>query len=128
MVYYCDNKRTEDFLLFRDENKFFAWLCKILKPEYNYLEERYDRENDEERSWFDLTITEQEWLNDVWERNCETGGGDYEVREFYTKSKCPECISFDTDYRFYDEDGKELLEENGDDLSDNSESSTTITF
>lgn len=108
MVYYNDNKDKTDMILVHNENKFFEWLCEILRPEYNYLdrhENGYDTNSDKEVSWWELGETEREWLEDLIDKN----GGSFEVREFYTKSKLPECFSCEVEYHWW-LDGEEMTD------------------
>lgn len=113
MVHEFDNKDTScGFIAFKNQNKFFDWLCECLRPEFReQLKDYYNREDDSELSWFALSEIERDWLEDVWSHYTEIGFTDHEVREFYTKSRNPECISFTTEVRFWDDNGNEVTNE-----------------
>ncbi len=112
MVYECDNKDTScGFVAYKAQNKFFDWLHACLRPEYrDQLKDHYDRNDDSELSWFTLSEIERDWLENVWSHYSETGFTYYEVRDFYTESRNPECISFIPEVRFWDDSGNEVTD------------------
>lgn len=113
MVYTYDQKDlTHGATIFRRENKFFDWLGEVLRPEYKeFPRDHYDPGNDAETSWFDLTAVERAWLDDVLASYSASGCGEYEVSTTETASRNPECISLEVTERFWDDDGREVTDE-----------------
>lgn len=64
---------------------FKEWLIRVLKPEY----------------WWETTF--DEWCESAYHSYCNSGSPSIEVDHLYTKSKCPECYSFDVECT-YDEE------------------------
>ena len=64
---------------------FKEWLIRVLKPEY----------------WWETTF--DEWCESAYDSYCNSGSPSIEVDNWSTKSKCPECYSFDVEWT-YDEE------------------------
>ena len=65
--------------------KFKAWLIRVLKPE----------------CWWETTF--DLWCESVYDSYCNSASTLFEVDHLSTKSKCPECYSFDIE-EIYDEE------------------------
>ena len=66
---------------------FKAWLIDVLKPEY----------------WFDTESVFDKWCESALDSYFNSGSPGIEVEQWYTKSKRPECYSFDIE-TIYDEE------------------------
>lgn len=108
MLYYCNHKTLsfdadDSICIIHNEQKYFAWLVEILKPEHakylEHIDDGYNANSDEERSWHDLGEVEQAWLEDVF-KSAANGGSSVEVSQFDTKSRLPEIYDFGIDYHY----------------------------
>ena len=61
---------------------FKEWLIRVLKPE----------------CWWETTF--DLWCEDVWRSYCNSGSPSFEVDHLSTKSKLPECYSFEAEERY----------------------------
>lgn len=113
MIYLHDHKELDfnadgSLTVIHNEQRFFAWLSKTLKPEYakylEHIDDGYNADSDEERSWFDYGETEREYLEDVF-REAANGGSDVELSQFDTKSRLPETYDFGIDYHYAKKEG-----------------------
>lgn len=107
MIYLYDRKEldfnaADSLTIIHNEQRYFAWLAKTLKPErakyLEHIDEGYD-DTDEERSYFQLGEVEQAWLEDVF-KEAANGGSSVEVSQFDTKSRLPETYDFGIDYHY----------------------------